>query len=491
MILTLFAHQWKNFWRSRNAGRNVAIQILMGFLFLYLFLCVASLGFFLDEILIHLFPGQDLIAIFCGFILYYFFLDIMLRFMLQDLPTLSIYPYLPLNISRKVLARFLNLKSLFSIFNILPIVLFFPFIIKIIGKNYSAGIAICFAISIIGLLVFNHFTLLYLKRKSILNSWWMIGVFVVVILLGLADWFGIFSLRSISASIFIALLHHPYLVIIPVILAVAAFFNNNRFVLKNLYIDEGGKTEKQKTSKDYSWLARYGNIGELMSLDIKLILRNKRPRSLLVMSVLFLAYGFIYFKPQYLDKNSLGLILFGSVFVTGMFVISYGQFLFAWHSSAFDGLMVGATNVKDFIKSKFRLMQALSTVALCICLLYGFMSWKIIPVLFAAYCFNIGIVTIITGYFATLNYKALDLSKSGSFNYQGSSSSQWLYSIVVMLIATVLYLPLGLLVSPWAGIFTVALVSIICVVLQDKWIDLIYRQFLKNKYKILEGFRAK
>lgn len=319
----------------------------------------------------------------------------------------------------------------------------------------------------------------------------MVAFFAVITIVALADYFQLFSFESVSQNVFLYLLRHIWLAVIPVILAIAAFLNNNRFVLQHLYIDEGLKKDKDKTGADYAWLTRFGKTGELMSLDVKLILRNKRPRSLLMLSIIFLFYGFIYFKPEFINKNMLGMILFGAIFVTGMFIVAYGQFLFAWQSASFDGLMTGSTNIKMYLKAKFLLMQLYSTVALLISLLYGIISWKIIPILFAGYFFNIGITTIVTGYFATMNYKALDISRSSTFNYQGTSTTQWLFSLVILLIGFVLYFPLGFFVNAWAGIITVGLSGVICYLLQDKWIDFIYTNFLKNKYKILEGFREK
>ena len=486
MIITLLAHQWKEFWRSRTASRNLIAQMLSGLFALYIFTLSLFLGIFLDTLIAKAFPGQNTVTVFFGFVLYYFFIDIIIRFILQNLPTLSIYPYLSLNISRSTLSRFLNLKSLFSIFNILPLVVFLPFIIKIIGNTFPLLSTVCFIISIVGISVFNHFIILYLKRKSILNSWWMIGVFLVVLAFGLADWFNLFSVK-----VFNAILFYPYLSVIPIVFAIAAYFTNTQFVLNNLYLDADNRSKKQKTGYDYTWLSRYGSVGELMSLDIKLIIRNKRPRSILIISVLFLGYGFMFFKPEFLYKNNFGAILFGSILITGVFVISYGQFLFSWNSNEFDGLIISNTNIKDYIKSKFRLMQIWSTLAFSISLLYGFINWKIIPILFAGYFFNVGIGAGITGYFATIHYKKLDLAKAASFNYQGTSATQFLYSFVMMLIAFLLYFPLGYFVNPWAGVVTVAITSMACFVLQGRWIDFVCKQFLKNKYKILEGFRER
>ena len=154
MILTLLSHQWKAFWRSRSAGKNLAAQIVMGFVILYLLACAIVLGFSFRHLLPELFPGQDVIKVFCGLILYYFLGDILMRFLIQELPVLSVQPYLAQNIRRRQLVRFLNVRSIFHFLNLLPIFIFIPFVITVIGPAYGPLPTACF---VIGFLI-NYLT---------------------------------------------------------------------------------------------------------------------------------------------------------------------------------------------------------------------------------------------------------------------------------------------------------------------------------------------
>jgi hypothetical protein len=491
VILTLLQHQWKDFWRSRSAVRNIAMQIFMAFFVMYILGIAVFAGFSLNWILTKVFPHQDVVTIFCGFILYYFSFDIITRFILQDLPTLAVQPYLAHNIKRSQLIKFLNLRSFVSVFTLLPFLLFVPFTISQIGSKYGGIVSFAFIISIISLTVFNHFLVLYIKRKSGLSSWWLISFFVLVLIVIAADYFGIFSMRNISSLIFTGLLNTPILVITTVLLAIASYYNNYRFLRSNLYFDNEGKSKGAKSSSEYTWLHRFGNIGDLVANDLKLILRNKRPRSLLIFSVIFLLYGFMFYKPQFFDRNQMGFLLFGAIFVTGMFITNYGQFLFAWQSDHFDGLMSNNISIKMYLKSKLILLTAFCTIAFCLTMFYGFMSWKIIPVQIAAYFFNIGVHTVLAGYIATWNYKAIDLSKGSSFNYQGIGAAQWLYGIILMLVAVVLYLPFAFIFSSWVGVAAIGIFGLINLALRNWWIDKLVIEFRKRKYKILEGFREK
>ncbi|MEO5593991.1 MAG: DUF5687 family protein [Chitinophagaceae bacterium] len=491
MIKILLSHQWKSFWRSRNAGKSLAVQIFIGFITLYLLASAIALGFFLQKILANAYPGQDIIKVFCGFILYYFLFDVFIRFMMQDLPALSIQPYLVQNIRRSQLIRFLNVRSLFTVLNLLPLLLFTPFTVVAIEPVYGVTAAVAFIISILSLTVFNHFLILYIKRKSIINSWWMVLFFAVTGGFIAADYFKLFSLSHISTLLFSGMLGHAWSCIILIGMAVLSFINNYYFLLKNLYLEDIVSRGKRKQGSEYAFLNRFGAIGELIGLDIKLIIRNKRPRSVGVLTILFLFYGFLFYKEKYIVKGWWGALLVGGIFLTGLFITNYGQFLFAWQSNHFDGLMAGNMKVKTYIKSKFMLFTAVCTVVLLLTSLYGLMSWKLLIVQLAGYLYNVGIHTVIAVYFATRSYKGMDISKGATFNYQGMGAEKWLYTAVVFSIPMAIYWPFAFFINAWAGIIALGILGLTSFLLQDWWIDILTKEFFKRKYKILNGFREK
>lgn len=492
MILTLLSHQWKSFWRSRSAGKSLVTQLVIGFLMLYLLASAALLGIMLPYYLEKAFPGQNIVLIFCGFILYYFAFDILLRFSFQDLPVLSIQPYLTENIRRRQLVAFLNVRSIFHFFNLLPLLIFTPFTVQTIAKANGPLASTSFMITILALTAFNHFGVLFIKRKTIVNGWWILGFFGVVGMLGLLDYFNIISLHHASAVFFSKLLSAPWLCLIAVLAAIAAFTNNARFLRRNLYMEEMVKAGKEKQSTEYTWLQQYGLYGDLIALDIKLILRNKRPRNLLTMSAIFLLYGFILYKPQTpLHHNVLPLYLLGGLIITGMFTLNYGQFLLAWQSGYFDLLSTTRIPFRAFLQAKFRFLMTLCTVSFLLSTPYGFMDWRIIPVEAVAWLYNIGLTPVLAALFSTYNYKSIDLSKGATFNYQGLGATQWLYAFGSLLVPFAIYLPFAWLTNPWTGIIAVGLFGLINILLRSWWLKIIEAGFQKRKYLILQGFREK
>ncbi|MBS1654817.1 MAG: hypothetical protein JSU05_08235 [Bacteroidetes bacterium] len=491
VIPLLLKHQWLSFWRSRNSGKSLGMQIFIGFITLYLMAVSLAAGLAMPKLIEKAAPGRNVTEVFAGFVLYYFSFDILMRFMMQELPTLTIQPYLTKNIRRKQLVQFLNLRSLFHFFNILPLFLFLPFSFLQISTQYGGMAASSFIFSILGLVIFNHFIILYIKRKTILSNWWMVGFFVTVVAVAFCDYKGWISISHFSSAIFMKLLQNPWLTAVPLLMAFFAFINNNRFLYKNLYVEEMVKSGSKKSSAEYTWLNRFGEEGELMSLDFKLILRNKRSRSVLMLSAIFLFYGFLFYKKPEIEANHLGMLLVGAIFITGIFIINYGNFLFAWQSSHFDGLLTSRLKLRTYIKSKLTLFLVISSVSFVVTCFYGLISWKLLVIQLAAYLFNIGVISVMSVYMATFNYKRLELERSASFNYQGTGAAQWLYALLILLLPFVIYFPFSFLFNNWAGIAALGITGLTSLLLRDWWTDFLVKQFLKRKYLILEGFREK
>lgn len=491
-VFTLLHHQWLSFWRSRGSGKNFAVQIVLGIFLLYFLFVAIVLGMAMPEILQKYFPHRNAITQFCRFILYYFFMDLIFRFMMQELPILSIESYLTKNIQKKILLRFLNFRALFHFLNIVPLLLFLPFSFHTILKQYGWTGTFGFDISILALILFNQYLIAYIKRKSIVKSSWLFGMVIVVVLLGFLDIKNIISIRSFSSWIFLNILAHPLLCIAPTLLATIALTINNRYLYNNLYLDELSKKEKNvKNSTEYNWLNKYGEIGDLIGLEIKLIARNKRAKSVVMISCIFLFYGFLFYKPEVIEKNQLGMLLLWAFFITGAPMLNFGGFLFAWNSGYMDTILTSKISIKDYIKSKIYLLSCLTSIAFLVSNLYGFISWKIILIQLAAFAFNIGVNIILLAYISTFNYKYIDISQKAMMNYSGTGIVQWVYNLALFILPLLLYCFFYLVFNSWAGIAAIGITGALSLLFQRYWINFITKEFNKRKYLIAEGFREK
>ena len=489
-LSTFLAHQWHSFWRARNANKSLALQIILGVFYLLIFIEIAGLGILLPYLMKESMPGKDPIVLFCPYIIYYFLVGLLARFQLQELPSLSIQPYLTQNIKRSSMLRFLNVRSLVHVINVLPFFVFIPFSVVVILPAYGAVTTICFLLSMFALVFNNHFLNMYIKRKSVNNSWWFFGVVAAIAILKGADYFKLISFEKSSAAIFIGLLHQPLFCTIPLAIAITTFVLNNNYLRSHLYIEELVSERKLTISKSYSLLDRYGDIGEMISLDLKLIFRNKRPKSLVILSGIILLYGFMFY-PKYLQTGNYTMLFLFALFITGLFISNYGQFLFAWQSSHFDGMMSYNINMKQYIKAKFLLFVTVCSLQFLIASFYGFMGWQIIPIQIAAFLYSIGVNSFVTIYAATYNYKYLNLSKSASLNFQGIGALQWLQSLLISFGPVLVFFLLNKFIGFWTAVISISSLGIIGLVFNVTIINWLTAQFNIRKHKILEGFRER
>lgn len=490
MTSTFIRHELKSMRRSRNSGKALAVRIVMGILITFLLLEVLALAFFMDKLLKASDKGTDVIITFSGALLYYFLFDLLMRFQLQELPTLKVQPYLHLPVKKNTLVRYLSFASLLSFFNLWPFILFTPFLLKVITPALGFGTAALFFIAIIAFAAFNNYLSLYIKRRSNLNGWISVGFAATLSILMALDFkWHVISFRAPSIWFFTHLNTIPLLVLIPIALAAIIYSLNFYYLKINLYLEEmGSRKTTYKSSTEFPVLDRLGPVGDLIGNELKLIFRNKRSRSALIMTTVFLFYGLIFYtNPLYGD----GWKVFCGQFMTGVFIINYGQFMYGWQGSHFDGILVSKMKFIDFLRAKYWLFTAVSTVAFILTLPYAYFGWHIIVVHFAMYLWNIGVSTTVVLFFANRNNKRIDLSKGAAFNWEGVGATQLLVAFPLMIVPYIFYGPLAWLKHPDIALVILGIIGVLFVLIRPAIMRYLEKDFNQRRYTIAEGFRTK
>jgi hypothetical protein len=490
MTSTFIRHELKAFWRARNTGKSIAVHIVVGILVLIMLLYALLIGYFMDVVLKKAFHDATPVISFCGILLLFYLAELLLRMQLQELPTLRVQPYLQLPIKRNTLVKYLSLTALMSAFNLWPFILFTPFIIKVIAVNFGGLVAVAFIVSILGLTVLNNYLALYIKRRASLNGWIFIGASLTLILVGLGDFkWHLYSIRNLSFGFFGNVIKQPLWALLPLLLGTIMYYVNFSYLKQNLYLEELIKHKTlRKSTTEFPLLNRFGTIGDLVANEIKLIIRNKRPRSALIMSLFFLFYGLIFYNNPKLGD---AFKVFVGMFMTGIFIINYGQFMYGWQATHFDGLMVSKVNFTDFLKGKYLLFTMVSTAAFLLTTPYLYFGWRTLAIQFIMFLWNIGVNTTLVLFFANRNGKRIDLSKGAAFNWEGVGVTQLLLSFPLMAAPYLFFLPLKLTGHANLGFALLAAIGLIGLLTRSYWIKVLAADLNKRKYKVAEGFRNK
>jgi hypothetical protein len=492
MYKILFKHYWLKSIRSPGYYKNLVINIFMGFMILYLVVVLVMMGFMLPKLLQEIAPQQDPASTFNGIMIYGVIAILLIRYMMQPLSTLNLENYQVLPIKRHILVNYLLLKPLLNPLNYIILCLAIPFAFTSIAKVYGAGGTFQFLFLVISLIWFNTLLAPLLKRKFSNLLLGMIVLLAIGSLLATLEYFKIFSLFQLSQDIFDFLLSRPFIWITGISLSGLAFLLNKRYFSKNYYpekIDRKVKRKDVDTGK-FTFMERFGKIGELISLEMKLVLRHSRTKKTLYTGILFLFYGLIFY-PNNIYDNQAGLLMFVAIFVTGIGMIIFGQWIINWDGAYFDFLMTRDIDTQTYIRANYYFMLALSVVSFILTTPYFFFGREIIIYHLVALIYNVGVNIYVYLFGATFNTKRLELSKGSSMNMQGASYKNFIIVIPLVVLPSMLIVIFNLFSAIHIALIILALLGLAGILFREPLLKMIEQQFLRRKYVLCTGFRKK
>lgn len=489
MFATLLSHNWKEKTRSSIWAKSVLANIFLGFAALMLLTYAVLLGVFIAIGLEDLIDADPIIFINKA-LLYYFFFEFFLRFFLQNVPVQAIEPYLHLPLKKGRIVHFMLRKSQVSVFNLLAILIFTPFAFIRIGGEYGFYTGFMWWLMIVGAAFTVHFKTMYFKKKlNDIPNLFLI-MFLVIALVGGLDYYGIIALSDFSLWVFNWVLEQPLLALISPLSWFLTYRVNYGYFVNNTYPEElSTRKSTSKISGDFGFLKRFGRTGELIGLELKLILRHKRPRTALIMTGFLLLYG-LAFYPQEAYQEMDWIFLFVGIFITGIFFINYGQFLLSWESGYFDFVLTRKVSYRQYFEAKYYMFVVAAAIAFVCSLAYGFFGFKIILINLAAFLFNIGVNIPLVMRIALNSPKKINLNKGAAFNYEGVGAAQFLIAFPVLLLPYAFYLPFRLLGNDTIGLLLVGLIGLLGFLFRDKVIDKLTETFTNKRHKIAAGFRT-
>lgn len=481
--------KWKEFRRSAYFEAALAIKILMILGIIYfggIAIFFGVVGYFIIQDLI---PDVDPLLTVNTFLIYWILFDLGLRYFIQQMPVLNIKPLMIIPIKRKQVVKFLLLKTSTSFFNILPLLFFVPFTIVLYVKGYDPLYATAWLAGIISLIFMNNYVV-YLINKT--NLYFAIIMGFAAVMIGLQN-YGIFDITAYAYLFFHGMYTQPVWILLPVVLCVLAYYANFKYYLNHFYID-GAVTKKEEKVRalDLKFIDNLGNVAPFLKNDIKMIIRNARPKQVLLMSFLFLFYGLIFYT-QDIYRDMPAFLAFASMFVTGGFLLSFGQLVPSWDSEYYKLMMSQNIPYREYLKSKLALMVFATVVSTILSLPYLYFGWDIYKMILAGASFNIGLNSFITLYGGALNKVPMELNvKAKAFqNTNGFNLTQMLISIPKIIGPMVIFYIPYKLISFDAGIIILALSGVIGLIFYNPFLNLIEKIYQNQKYSTIAAFAEK
>ena len=493
LYLQLLKVQWKQSMRSSIWQKNILINIFLGLFIVYLILILLLLGGAMKEILAENFDAEGIMGIekMGTWLLYFMAGDLIIRFFMQKIPEMSARIFLTLPVPRSKLAGFLLIRTLPSASNFLSLIFFIPFWARM-WSDFPEGTQLPWLGMILCSVFINNFLTFHLKRLLSEKAWTVALTGLFLIVAGLLDYFGWLRLSVFSGWIYNAVLIQPLPVLVAWVSVLGVIWYLNFSVLKKRMILDEIRPASQKASEStrVNYFQKYGTIGQLITLELKLIFRHKRTRSTLFMVPLLLLYGFFFYpNPEFNDKT--GWLIFAGLFVTGGFLMSYGQFLISWESSYFDAILTKSLNFRQYFLAKYYILVIPAVASYLLTIPYVFFGEHILLINTAAFLFNVGINVHVYMYFAAFNQKRLELAGGAMLNYQGVGAKHFLMMVPVMLVPVILYSLVALFAGREWGIAAVGLIGLSGLIFYKPLLSMSASHFQSRRYSVSEGFRIK
>lgn len=489
MIKNFIKFEWKQFFRSSYFQKGIGIKIVLVFLALYFGGAALMLGIGLYFIIKEALPTMDPIVIVNNFLIYWLLFDLVIRFFMQQLPVMNVKPLMIIPVKRNTAINYLLGKTALSFFNFIPVFIFLPFSIVLLTNGYPVLNVIFWFFATFFLGLSNNF-LNFLINKS--NTVFYSLISVLALLIGL-EFFDIFKISKPIGIAFNALYNNPILVLIPLILMIALYVLNFNYIKKGFYLDDAvSKKIKEVNAADLSWMNRFGSVAIFLKNDMKLIWRNARPKQVMMMSFLFLFYGLLFFTSK-TYSDSPAWLAFASIFITGGFLMTFGQLVPSWDSEYYKLLMSQNIPYKKYLESKWYLMVFAVSISFVLSTPYLYFGWKIYGMIAAGALFNIGLNSFITLFGGALNRVPIELNvKAKAFsNTNGFNPTQLLIGLPKMVLPMLLFYVPYKFINFESGLLVLGLSGVLGIVFKNFFLNKIEKIYQNGKYKTIAAFKEK
>ncbi len=424
------------------------------------------------------------------FMIYYLVTDLYVRYLLQKMPVLNIKPLLYLPFRKREVVQYSLAKTATSFFNWAHAFFFVPFSIVLIKEGYNVTGVIGWHLAFMAFFYCNNFINIMMNNKD--NVFYpLVGLLAI---LALVQYLGWFDVTQFTYPVFNAFYQFPLLSVLVWLLLILFILGAYRYFKKRMYLD-GGLATKHEVAKteEYLWLNRLGNLGTFLKNDIRLIKRNKRSRTTVIMSFLFLFYGLLFFTDGIESYEHPVWKIFAGIFVTGGFLFSFGQFVPSWDSAYYPLMMSQNIRYKEYILSKWYLVVSATALSTLLATFYLYFGWEAYIAVLVGAIYNIGVNSHLVLWGGAYIKTPIDLTsnKKAFGDKQAFNVKTMLLLIPKLILPLIIYAIGHFLFNSTVGFVLVGLAGILGLAFKDVVFRTIERIYKKEKYKTLLAYSEK
>ena len=492
MVQTLIKLELNKRMRSTSFARSLTIGIFVLFIGILLLGYLLLFGLVLNKLITEVLEKPDAITFINSNLLYFFLLELIYRYFIQQLPVINLENYLHLPISKSLIIHFLLICSFISPLNIICLLIFGPFAFVELTATFGAIPAFVWLGAVVLTSWSIHWFVLWFKQRFEDSLIGTLVVFSALLISIGSSYFGFYDLGAFFEPVFTFALENPVPIFLLTTVLILSYFLCFAFYRQNAYLEELSEGEHlQFANQDLGFLSKFGLAGEMANLEWKLIIRHKKSRTYLTLCLLFLLYGLIFYNnPAYQSETGFSYsFVFVGTFITGIFMLQYGQLFLSWNSPTFDFYVHQKDGLKALVKGKYLLFTGISFLCFILSVPYVFFGWNVLLIHIATFLFNMGITIHLVIYMALWKPKPMNLNKGSMFNYEGMGLSQFLMIIPLVAVPYAVFLPVAYLFGPYSGLLALSILGGFGLLIFPKISTKIADTVVERKYEISAAFR--
>lgn len=488
MFLRLLQLQWKSYRRSSAFTSGVVTSIFYLFGMLYFIAMFTLLGFG-SFYLIDGDMGVDPLIFINKYMVYGTSFWVVWRYFIQKMPVLNVKALLSLPVKENTIVHYALGRTIFSFFNISNAFFFVPFSIVLVNNGYPITQVLSWHFAIIAIVFCtNYINILINDRNDVLYT-----VATVLILFAGLQYYDVFDITQHMGPVFDSFYNSPIYTLIPWLILILLYRSTFTHFKHRMYLDSGlQEVKKEAQNIQLGWLNRFGRTAIFVKNDIKLILRNKRSKMTIWVSIGFLFYGLLFFT-----DSSGGLYnapvwkIFAGIFVTGGFLFTFGQYVPSWDSSYYPFMMSQNIVYREYLNAKWAMITIATLVSTVLGSFYIIFGWDVYAAILTGAIYNIGVnghLVLLSGAYIKTPIDLTSTTKPFG-DKQALNAKTLLLSLPKLFLPMILYFIGSLFGGEWVGYMTVAFTGLLGFFLKNKvfnWIETLYKV---EKHKTLEAYK--
>lgn len=423
--------------------------------------------------------------------------DFSTRFAVQQTPAQIVRPYMILPMSYYACIDTFLFSSIFTIGNVTWLAFTLPYALMSMLFSYGMTTTLMSVVAVVVLTAANSQWYSIVRTLVGESQWWWALPAAVYALLASPLYIGSnagLDQFSDVYSIFGSLIdsHNPFAVILPIALIVCLTYINRRVQYKYVKIElmHAEKKTEVKSVHRFAFLERYGEIGTLLQLEIKLLTRNKNPRKALLsglFTMLLVSVAIIASDVYDSERMTNFWALYNFVLLGSMILVR----MMGYEGNYIDSLLVHRENILALLKAKYIFYSALLALPLLLMLpvvVSG--KWSIYMLLSYA-VFTMGFQYFLLFQMAVYNKQSIPLNEK--LTTKGGVDGNYIQMVIMLALLIVPNALVSILQATFSdnvAYLVMFAIGMAFVMTHNIWLRNVYNRMMKRKYKNLESFIA-